>query len=224
MAEPVLAMAGVIKTYRSRGRAVTALSDFSLVVPAGEFVAVQGPSGSGKTTALLAAAGLLTVDTGDITVDGTAVVPLSPAARARLRATTMGFAFQQFHLLPYLSVLDNVLVAPMAAGIRDAGDRARALLVRLGLEHRMHHVPGELSAGEQQRTALARALVNDPKMILADEPTGNLDVDNARVALDHLVEFAREGRAVVLVTHDDRVAERADRTVRLEGGRAAHAS
>ncbi len=221
MADCVLEMHGVAKTYRTGSSQVHALRDFSLCIAAGEFVAVRGPSGSGKTTALLAAAGLLSVDEGDIRVCGTALGPLGSAARAALRADSIGFAFQQFNLIPYLSVLENVLVPLVAA--RNAGEegRGRELLERFGLASRVQHLPGELSAGEQQRVAMARALVNRPRLLLADEPTGNLDETNAAAVLDYIRDFAAGGGAVMLVTHDAAAAGRGDRTVRIEQGSVA---
>jgi len=188
-------------------------------VAPGEFVAIQGPSGSGKTTVLFAAAGLLGVDSGDVVVDGKALGPLSVEARARIRATTMGFAFQQFNLVPYLDVLDNVLVPTVMVGSHEARQRATELIEHFGLGPRLHHTPAELSAGEQQRVALARALVNRPKIILADEPTGNLDEKSADVVLRYLGEFTEGGGCVLLVTHDTRASGHAQRCIMLEGGR-----
>jgi ABC-type lipoprotein export system ATPase subunit len=214
-------MRDVSKTYRTDGAAVVALQGFSMSIGPGEFVAVRGSSGSGKTTALLAAAGLLSVDKGEILVDGTAVGPLGPAGRASLRASRIGFAFQQFHLIPYLSVLENVLVPLMAAGRMEGAERARQLLERFGLAGRLSHLPGQLSAGEQQRVGMARALVNNPRLLLADEPTGNLDESNAAAVLDYIREFAAAGGGVMLVTHDAAAAGRADRQVRIERGSVA---
>jgi putative ABC transport system ATP-binding protein len=221
MATPVLELRNVCKSYRTGRGVVSALSGLSLSVDAGRFVALQGTSGSGKTTALLVSAGLLDADSGDVLIDGQAVGPLDPGKRAALRATTMGFAFQQFHLIPYLSVLENVMVPSLATGV-DAGTRARELVDYFGLTDRAEHKPAELSAGEQQRVALARALVNRPRLILADEPTGNLDPDNAAAVLDHLAAFTGDGGAVLLVTHDAAAAERAhERVVLAKGGTTA---
>ncbi len=209
----------VTKVYRSGPAEVRALDGVWLTVGAGEFVAVQGPSGSGKTTLLLIAGGLLAPSSGTVVIDGRAPYALPADERARFRAETIGFVFQQFHLVPYLTVRENVLAAALATGRTDARRRADELLVRFGLTHRAHHVPAQLSTGERQRTAFARALLNEPKVLLADEPTGNLDRQNADVVLGYLAEFAREGGAVLLVTHDERAAARADRVVRLEDGR-----
>jgi ABC-type lipoprotein export system ATPase subunit len=203
------------KSYPTPRGPVQALADVSLQVGAGEFVAVQGPSGCGKTTLLLAAGGLLRPDSGQVLVSGQDLYELSAEARARFRAATIGFVFQQFHLIPYLSVLDNVLSPTVASPVADAAGRARELLERLGLAGRAQHVPAELSTGERQRTALARALLPRPRLLLADEPTGNLDEAAGEVVLGHLAAFARTGGAVLLVTHDRQAAAHAQRLVLL---------
>jgi len=208
------------KAYVGKSGSVQALDNLSLELGKGDFVAVQGESGCGKTTLLLTAGGLQAPDRGEILIGGQEPYALSPGRRAELRAQQLGFVFQQFHLVPYLSVLENVLTAAMATHGAEAGPRACELLDRLGLAHRAAHVPGQLSTGERQRTALARALFNRPKVILADEPTGNLDRANAVVVLEQLREFARAG-AVLLVTHDEHALEYAQRVVRMEAGRLA---
>jgi ABC-type lipoprotein export system ATPase subunit len=192
----------VHKSYSAARGEVRAVSGLSLSVDAGEFIAVQGPSGCGKTTLLMMAGGLLAPDAGHIRIDGCDPYELSAEQRARFRAQRLGFVFQQFHLVPYLSVLDNVLVPALAAGQSDARQRAMDLIERFGLGHRIDHVPARLSSGERQRTALARALLGRPKLVLADEPTGNLDRDNADAVLEYLGQYAAEGGAVLLVTHD----------------------
>ena len=197
---------------------VRALAGVSLEVRPGEFVAVHGPSGCGKTTLLLVAGGLLAPDSGRVRVGGEDLYTLPPERRARVRASRVGFVFQQFHLLPYLSVLENVLAPTLALPSEGAEGRARELLERLGLGARARHRPNELSAGEQQRTALARALLNRPGLLLADEPTGNLDEAAASDVLDRLEEFARGGGAVLLVTHNPRAVARAGRALRMEAG------
>jgi ABC-type lipoprotein export system ATPase subunit len=204
------------KTYRGPAGAVRALHGLSLDVAAGEFVAVQGRSGCGKTTLLLAAGGLLRPDAGRVRVAGQDLYALSEEARARFRAAHLGFVFQQFHLIPYLSALDNVLAAALALKVPDARARAERLLADLGLAERARHVPAALSTGERQRTALARALLHCPQLLLADEPTGNLDRASADIVLDQLAGFARAGGAVLLVTHDPEAAARAQRVVRLD--------
>ena len=215
-AETVLVLEGIEKTYQGRTGPVRAVSPMSLEVAAGEFVALQGPSGSGKTTVLLCAGGLLRPDSGRVTIEGRDLYALSTEDRARLRASAIGFIFQEFHLLPYLSVLDNVLVPSLGKNSPEAARRAEELIDRFSLGPRARHLPAELSTGERQRVALARALLNRPRLLLADEPTGNLDPENGRAVLDHLTGFSREGGAVLLVTHDEEAAARAGRRVRLE--------
>jgi ABC-type lipoprotein export system ATPase subunit len=205
------------KFYRTGRGPVQALADVSLGVKAGEFVAVQGPSGCGKTTLLLSAGGLLHPDAGQVRVNSQDLYVLSAEARARFRAANVGFVFQQFHLVPYLSVLENVLAPALAAAVAEPRRQALELIERLGLTGRAQHVPAELSTGERQRTALARALFARPKLLLADEPTGNLDEASGAMVLAHLAEIAREGAAVLLVTHDRQAARHADRIVALPG-------
>ncbi len=214
----VLKMERVTKTFRPRGRGeVVALTDLSLTLEAGSFKVVCGPSGSGKSTLLLTAGGLLKPDSGTVRVNGTDLYRLSPERRARFRATTIGFVFQQFHLIPFLHVLGNVMAPSLALPNRNNTEaKARELIGIFGLEHRLDHPPSELSVGERQRVALARALMNDPAMILADEPTGNLDEENAAAVLRHLHDFASRGGAVLLATHDTRID--ADQKYRLQEG------
>ena len=182
-------------------------------------MAVQGPSGCGKTTLLLAAGALLRPTRGRVLVNGEDPYALSSGQRARFRAVNVGFVFQQFHLVPYLDVLDNTLVPTLALGA-NGGARARALelAARFGLTERLHHLPAALSTGERQRVALARALLNKPKLLLADEPTGNLDAENGQIVLRCLAEFARDGGAVLLVTHEPGAGDHASRIVRMNGG------
>jgi putative ABC transport system ATP-binding protein len=207
------------KTFRGPSGPLAVLQEATLTLGPGDFAAVRGPSGCGKTTLLLAAGGLLAPDAGSVTLDGQDVYALPPERRARLRAEKVGFVFQQFHLVPYLSARDNVRAAALGASIPDAGARADELLGRLGLADRVDHVPAQLSIGQRQRTALARALLNRPKLLLADEPTGNLDDETGRLAIERLAEFARDGGAVLLVTHDAAAAAAAGRVLRMEQGR-----
>ena len=219
MPEPILVVENISKAFAGPEGPVRALDGVSLEVERGEFVAVQGHSGCGKTTLLLAAGGLLLPDGGRVRVDGQDLSKLSPEERASFRARHIGFVFQQFHLVPYLSALDNVLAPSLATKGVDAREHAGELVRRLGLESRAHHVPAKLSTGEKQRTAMARALLNRPGLLLADEPTGNLDRENATSVLDHLREFADGGGAVLLVTHDPLAASYAARTIQLEEGK-----
>jgi len=207
------------KTYQGASGQVLAVDGVSLSVDGGEFVAVQGPSGCGKSTMLLIAGGLLTPESGSVQIGGEDPYALTADARSKFRADNIGFVFQQFHLVPYLSVLDNALAPSIATGAKDAEQRARELLDQFGLSHRLEHTPGELSSGERQRTALARALLNEPKVLLADEPTGNLDTENATEVLKHLRKFAASGGAVLLVTHDTQAAAAADRVIHLRDGK-----
>lgn len=198
---------------------VDALDYVSLTVNEGEFVVIRGPSGCGKTTLLLILGGLLAPDGGELAVCNQNPYAMGPNERAAFRAASIGFVFQQFHLVPYLSVRDNVLAAAMARPSDDAGKRADELIARFGLGGRGHHLPSQLSTGERQRTALARAMLNDPRLILADEPTGNLDARNGHEVLTSLAELADGRRSVVVVTHDVAVESFAHRTINLESGR-----
>jgi putative ABC transport system ATP-binding protein len=213
-------MENVSKSYRHRGHLVKALDGATLHIPSGDFVAVVGPSGSGKSTLLLMLGGMLSPSQGRVLLDASSVYDLSPRERARMRREKVGFVFQTFNLVPYLSALENVQVPLFLAKMNETAQkqRATALLDRVGLADRTDHKPGELSVGQQQRVALARMLANDPAVILADEPTGNLDPETSQQIIAFLEEFHREGRTVVMVTHDPRAAERAKRTLRLKDG------
>jgi len=213
----MIALDGVSKVYRGADGEVRALDDVSLAVAAGEFVAVRGASGCGKSTLLLTVGGMVRPTAGTVSLDGRDLYALSHAERARLRAERIGFVFQMFHLVPYLSALDNVLV-PVLAGMRPGRGEAAAVLERLGMAERMTHRPPELSTGERQRVALARALVKRPEIILADEPTGNLDPENATAVMGYLADFHREGGTILVVSHDALAEDHADRTLRLERG------
>jgi ABC-type lipoprotein export system ATPase subunit len=215
MAETRIELKNVSKYYRTPRGVVSALHDLSLRVAEGEFIAVQGPSGCGKSTLLLTIGGLLAPDEGRVEVAGINPYALAPDARARFRAGAIGFVFQQFHLVPYLTVRDNILAPAGALSRNGAPERAETLIRRFNLTHRAGHRPAELSTGERQRTALARALLNEPRLLLADEPTGNLDRDNAAVVMEAFMEFAKSGGTVLLVTHDDKIAGTADRTIKL---------
>lgn len=215
----MLRLQEVAKTYSVKQREVQALAGISLTIEAGEAVAVQGPSGCGKSTLLLVCGGLLRPTRGAVLVSDQEPYRLSANARSRFRAQHIGFVFQQFHLVPYLNVQQNILAANVPNRQPQAEERAESLIRRFGLEDRRHHVPAELSIGQRQRVALARALFHQPKLVLADEPTGNLDPDNAAVVLDALRQYADAGAAVLMVTHDPQAAQRAHRVLQMEQGR-----
>jgi len=208
----------VSKVFHTRRRELKVLDAVRLEVKPGEFVVVRGPSGSGKTTLLLVLGGMLRPTDGRVVVNGCDVYALSARERAGFRAENIGFVFQMFHLVSYLTVLENVLLAAATAGRRASRTEARALLQHLRLADREHHKPSELSVGERQRTAMARALLNRPPLILADEPTGNLDPDNAAEAINVLNVFHRDGGTVILVTHGTAADRYADRVLHLQGG------
>jgi ABC-type lipoprotein export system ATPase subunit len=190
----------------------------TLAIEPGRFVSVQGPSGCGKSTLLMVVGGLNRPTTGGVRVAGEDLAAMSPAARARFRARRIGFVFQTFHLLPYLTVLENVLTAALPGDGAESRRRATEMLDRFQLSHRLRHRPGELSTGECQRVAIARAMINQPDLILADEPTGNLDPANAAGVLELLSDFHRSGGTVLLVTHQDSAAHYAERTIHLREG------
>ncbi len=214
-----LRVQNLTKTFRNATGSVLALNDVSFTVEAGELVIVQGPSGCGKTTLLLALGSLLQPDSGRVCIGGQEVRGLSAEGRARFRAANIGFVFQQFHLIPYLSVRENVLTPDLGRPGSAQSERVGELLSRFGLQDRARHLPAELSTGERQRTALARALLNQPKLLLADEPTGNLDPANAAGVWECLQHFTEEGGTVLVVTHDSQIAQRSRRVFRLDRGR-----
>lgn len=214
----ILDVKSVSRSFRGPDGIVDAVADVSLSVARGETVAVRGPSGCGKTTLLLMAGALLKPTSGEVWVDGRNPYELSTEERSSVRAGTIGFVFQQFYLIPYLSAMENVQAAAAGCSSVDARRRAGELISQFGLKERSRHVPAQLSTGEQQRVALARALVNSPRLILADEPTGNLDGENVEIILGHLKGFADGGGAVLIVTHDAEVASHADRALVMKGG------
>ena len=210
----------VSRTVTSGAGHLTILQSTSLRIESGRAVAVTGPSGSGKSTLLGLLAGLDAPSTGRIFIDGTDITGLGEESLARLRGEKIGIVFQFFHLLPSLTALENVMVPMEIAGLPDPRARARALLDDVGLTDRGHHYPSQLSGGEQQRVAIARALANDPPIVLADEPTGNLDSATGHQIIDLLVAVNRErGRTLVLVTHDPELAGLADEVIALRDGR-----
>ena len=199
---------------------MTALDGVDLKVDDGEFVAMVGPSGSGKSTLLHLAGGLDVPDEGRVMVGDRDVATLDAGKRALMRRREVGFVFQFFHLIPSLTVVENVTLPLVLDGKRSRNGHVERLLDRMGISHRRDHLPGELSGGEMQRAAIARALVHEPALVLADEPTGNLDSANAAEVLDLLcTEVSDAGAALLVVTHDERVADRADRICTLRDGR-----
>jgi putative ABC transport system ATP-binding protein len=207
------------KEYPSGDQRLTVLRDVTFVIPDGARVAIVGPSGSGKTTLLGLLAGLDTPTSGTVLLDGEDLTALDEDARARVRGEKVGFVFQSFQLIPSLSAQENVQVPLELRGDRDAAARAKDLLVRVGLGGRGHHLPAQLSGGEQQRVAIARAFVNRPKLLFADEPTGNLDAATGQRIIDLLDALNRDqGTTIVLVTHDSALAERTQRIIRLRDG------
>jgi len=206
-------------TFAAPAGAVQALAGLSLSVDKGEFVLVHGPSGCGKTTLLLVLGTLLRPTSGTVQIEGESPYGMSPEPRCLFRARHIGFVFQQFHLVPYLNVLDNILVPALALPDVNARERARELLSRFGLTERAEHLPAMLSTGERQRTALARALLNQPGILLADEPTGNLDAQNAEIVMTRLGEFVQHGGTVIAATHDERAARYATRRLSMAKGR-----
>jgi len=216
----MIELRGVSKTVESGGRPLTILHPLDLTIASGEFLAVVGPSGSGKSTLLGLLAGLDAPTTGEILIDGTDITRLTEDALARLRGEKIGFVFQFFHLVPSLTAVENISVPMEIAQRRDAAVRATSLLGEVGLSDRGHHYPSQLSGGEQQRVAIARALANDPRIVLADEPTGNLDSSTGRHIMDLLLETRRSrGMTLILVTHDAELASLADSRLVLRDGR-----
>ncbi|MBK9164763.1 MAG: ABC transporter ATP-binding protein [Acidobacteria bacterium] len=215
----MISISNLTKTVRSGTEDLTILSDVSLDIPDGQFVALTGASGSGKSTLLGLLAGLDSPSSGSISIDGDEITTMSEDGLASLRSNKIGFIFQSFHLIPSLTAYENVLIPMEIAGARDAHDRAKELLDEVGLANRGHHYPTELSGGEQQRVAIARAFANRPKILLADEPTGNLDSKNGQHIFELMTALHQGSRVtLVLVTHDQELASRAERQVILKDG------
>src|SRR5881296_523773 len=213
----------VSRLYPARaeaGEVIRALDSVSLHVESGEWLAIMGPSGSGKSTLVNLIGCLDRPTSGEIWLDGENVANISAADLNRVRAEKVGFIFQQFHLIPYLTSLENVMLAQYFHSMTDDQEALEAL-ERVGLKDRAHHIPSQLSGGEQQRVCIARALINDPKIILADEPTGNLDAVNEEIVLRLLRELHQQGRTIVMVTHDPVVARLGDRRIELHHGKIA---
>ena len=219
--EPIIHAREVVKTYRSRDVVVEALNKVSFAVQPGEMVAVMGPSGCGKTTLLNCLSGLDLIDSGDVSIAGRLLRTMSDDALSEYRAKSMGFVFQSYNLLPVLTAQENVELPLVVAGVSQSKSRQKAIekLELVGLGDRLDHLPTELSGGEQQRVAIARALANEPSIVWADEPTGNLDSTNAGEIMELLKRFNREQeQTFVLVTHSDEVGSMADRVVRMSDG------
>jgi len=211
-----------IENLSKRYGDVNALDHVSLRVERGEWIAVMGPSGSGKSTLLNILGGLDSASEGRVTAEGQDLAHLAPAEVARFRAEKIGFIFQQFHLVPYLTAVENVMLAQYFHSLADEPE-AEAALRRVGLGSRLHHLPAELSGGEQQRVCVARALINQPNLILADEPTGNLDEVNEAIVMGLITDLHREGHTIVLVTHDPEVGRMAERRIELHHGHLTEA-
>jgi len=216
----LLVATGVEKSYRTGAEVVHAVAGVDLTVRAGEFLAITGRSGSGKTTLINCLSGLDDVDAGSVVLDGVDLAAMSDADRTDQRAQSMGFVFQSSNLLPVYNAQENVALSMVLAGTASkvARETARAALERVGMGHRLAHYPDELSGGEQQRVAVARAFVNRPRIVWADEPTGNLDTNSADQVLDLLRELHGDGATLILVTHDTALAERADRRIEFRDG------
>jgi len=218
----MLELCGATKVYRKNGRTIRAADGLSCTVKPGDFLVIHGPSGSGKSTLLLMAGGMLPPDSGEVRFGGEDVYRWSPSRRNRYRREHVGFVFQRFFLIPHITVFDNIrLRYALRGSSRKAAGGIAELTRRLGIEERLGHYPGELSVGEQQRVAVARALAGSPEIVLADEPTGNLDPENAGIIIECLREEARQGRSVVMVTHNHAYLGVGSGELRLVAGRAA---
>ena len=216
----MIELKNISKVVRSGAEDLTILDDVSFTIPDGEFVAVTGASGSGKSTLLGLIAGLDAPSSGAITIDGDDVTTMSEDELAILRSGKIGFVFQSFHLIPSLTAFENVLIPMEIIGLKEAKSRAAQLLEQVDLTNRGHHYPTELSGGEQQRIAIARAFANNPTILLADEPTGNLDSKNGQHIFDLMTELHKQNNVtLVLVTHDQLLADKAQRQIRLIDGR-----
>jgi putative ABC transport system ATP-binding protein len=216
----MIRLKNVTKDFDGPKGKVTALDNVSLTLSSGELLAINGHSGCGKSTLLLTAAGMLRPNQGEVELMGKPnIYDLPTDQRSRLRAGFIGFVFQQFHLIPYLTVRENVLTPLLSISKEDPDRRVLELMRRFGLEERADHTPSQLSTGERQRTALARALFIQPEIIFADEPTGNLDDENAEIVLRHLRDYVSTGGSVLLVTHNAKASDYATRAIKMKNGR-----
>lgn len=219
--DPIIEARGVVKTYDGGAASVQALRGVDLLVPRGEMVAIMGPSGCGKTTLLNCLSGIDTIDAGEVRIEGTDISSLADRAKSRYRALRMGFVFQTFNLLPVLSAVENVELPLVVAGVggKEARTKAMAALGKVGLSGRAQHWPNQLSGGQRQRVTIARALVNEPAIVWADEPTGNLDSEMADDVMRLMEQLNRENRQTfVIVTHDPAIGARCHRIVRMRDG------
>lgn len=222
--KPIISVQSLTKSYHIGSMTVPVLKGIDLCVKEGEFVSIMGPSGSGKSTLLNVLGILDRYDDGEYVLDGTLIKPLSETEATRHRNHLIGFVFQSFNLLPFKSAIDNVAMPLYYQKVprKQREERARKLLERMGLASRMDHLPSELSGGQRQRVAIARALVTDPPLILADEPTGNLDTKTSEEVMELFTEINDEGKTLVVITHDEEVAERTRRVIHLQDGRIRH--
>ncbi len=217
---PLLEARHISKSYSVDHRDIAVLNDVSLTVEAGDFVVISGSSGSGKTTLLSVLSGLDRPSSGSVIIDGQDITAAPEAALAPMRNQTIGFVFQSFHLVPSMTAIENIMFPAQLRGDADAALRAMSLMKSVGMSHRSDNLPSQLSGGEKQRIALCRALINRPKLLFADEPTGNLDTVNGNIVLEQLVELKKaHGATLVLVTHNPHIAEAAGRVLMLEDGR-----
>lgn len=220
MQTPAIETRHLTQSFQSADRRITVLNDVSVAIAPGEFVAIMGPSGSGKSTMLALLAGLDRPTAGTVAIDGMQIQSLGEDELAMLRRQKIGFVFQSFHLLGNFTALENVMLPMELLGIKRARERSQELLAQVGLADRGHHYPTQLSGGEQQRVALARAFAPNPPVLLADEPTGNLDSENGKIVIDMMLRLREQLKTtLVLVTHDPQLAQLADRVIRLRDGK-----
>ncbi|MFC2128649.1 ABC transporter ATP-binding protein [Bacteroidota bacterium] len=211
----MICIENLTRTYKKGNEYINAVQNFNLNVKKGEFVVVSGPSGSGKTTLLLSIGAMLKPTIGKVFIEDQDINVLNEAEKNDLRSKKLGFVFQMFHLLPYLNILDNIML-PVNNRKRENLFRANELINKFKLTHRKYHYPKELSAGEKQRVAIARAMINEPDIILADEPTGNLDPENEKMIFNYLQDYNKNGGTVILVSHSSTASDYAERTVYLK--------
>ena len=207
------------KIFSCGKRKVIALNEIDVQIKAGDFVLIKGESGCGKSTLLFTLGGMLSPSSGDIMVGGENIYEYTEGQRARYRANNIGFVFQSYHLLPYLSVMENIMISNKIGGVNVDASLVEEFAKQLHIDHRLHHKPSTLSVGEKQRVALARAMIGNPQLILADEPTGNLDPHNAQQVLNYLLDYNKKGGTVVMVTHGDQADKYSNSIVRMHNGK-----